>query len=215
MSLVALILQPSIVNLLVRRSLGLAASRPRRPAQLNDGLAGAPRRGDNRRVSTLRRRFCRELGSSTDLLGRDGHGGQSGAGRCSEHRRVGVLGTHELSAEVIQPAKQPNFGHLADVLREAQSEPSRHWSPMPSASGDGSLGEIVDAVREHTLPPVWRRLVFSLGVIASLVVATGAEASAGAAVTPPGRWWSRAENPRSRWLRGRQAHRTEPKRGTT
>jgi hypothetical protein len=61
-----------------------------------------------------------------------------------------VHGTHELSAEVIQPAKQPNFGHLADVLREAQSEPSRHWSPMPSASGDGWLGEIVDAVREHT-----------------------------------------------------------------
>ena len=57
---------------------------------------------------------------------------------------------------------------------------------------------------------------FSLGVVASLVLATGAEASGGAAVTPPpGRWWSRAENPRSRWLRGRQADRSEPKRGTT
>ena len=31
------------------------------------------------------------------------------------------------------------LGHLADVFREAQSESSRHWSPMPSASGDGSL----------------------------------------------------------------------------
>jgi hypothetical protein len=112
---------------------------------------------------------------------RDGHGGRSGAGHCFEHRRVGVLGTHELSAEVIQPAKQPNFGHLADVLGEAQSEPSRHWSPMPSASGDGSLGEIVDAV----------------------VSTRGESMVRKSAALPPV------------WLRGRQAHRTEPKRGTT
>jgi hypothetical protein len=204
--------------------LGLAASR-RRPAQLNDGLAGAPRRGQSpseHLAEVLPRAWVEYPICSVGM----GMAAGPELAAASNTGGFGVLGTHDLSAEVIQPAKQPNFGHLADVLREAQSEPSRHRSPMPSASGDGSLGEIVDTVREHTrrehvrksavLPPVWRRLVFQPWGGRVLGPRDGCrgerwrgrDAAAGPLVVS-------AENPRSCWLRGRQAHRTEPKRGTT
>jgi NAD(P)H-dependent flavin oxidoreductase YrpB (nitropropane dioxygenase family) len=82
------------------------------------GVAGGPRREDDRRVSTLRTRLRRQFGNEHPILsvGMGMAAGPAPAAAVSNSGGPGVLGTHDLSAETIQASRAARMEHLESQL---------------------------------------------------------------------------------------------------
>ena len=117
------VLQPSMAMLLVGtdwREQGLDGQRSGTMA-----VAGGPRRGDDRRVSTLWTRLCRGLGIEYPIwsVGMGMVAGPELAAAVSNAGGFGVLGTHDLSAKTIQSqvGRAARMEHLESQLAAADN----------------------------------------------------------------------------------------------